>query len=473
MDSQLFSGSDPFYKIDPVISKYINDPNIISMLNPEMYFSGINSLTINQEVKSSNSVTSTPISTLTESTSGNINNAFYTDIGCGIIYSYNLSTSVLNKIVSNMPNLNKENIVKSHKSFDDKIRQVLETFSYKTLHDAINLLPVPLNISTGTNVFNNINLAVEEVKNMPTSKLTTLINLLGDTAKTCIIEMIIDDKHFNNYAANDFTPNSLNNNNSEISPTYSLLSTHKFFQLRKSLYNKLSIPSNILSESDDNVKLYVQKILSDLYIKCCCPLIHYDIINGFSVKFNETGDFINLRFCLLAKISYVRNFVIRFTSIFNNANNDESNITNTQNTSLIITRILQLLNDYIQRINNIDLNSNQDQLKNIMKKLHMLSDDVYDKSQKIQTIKSKIDHGQLSLRNITPINNIMSLNYKKAVFKFYGLLIFIVFYVIIIGFLLFMFKTREVYISSIIVIIVILIIKFFDFIIKLLWNNKS
>lgn len=473
MDSQLFGGTDPFYKIDPVINKYINDPNIISMLNPEMYFSGINSLTINQEIKSGNNITSTPISVLTESTSTNINNAFYTEIGCGIIYSYSLSTSVLNKIISGMPNLNQESIVKSHKSFDDKIRQVLETFSYKTLHDAINLLPVPLNNLTGTNVFNNINLAVEELKNMPTSKLTTLINLTADTAKTCLTNMIIEDKHFNSYAANDFTPNSLNNNNSEISPTYSLLSTHKFFQLRKSLYNKLSIPSNILSESDDNVKLYVQKVLSDLYIKCCSPLIHYDIINGFSVKFNETGDFINLRFCLLAKISYVRNFVIRFASIFNNAYNDESNVTNTKNTSLIITRILQLLNDYIQRINNIDLNSNQDQLRNIMKKLHMLSDNVYDKSQKIQTIKSKVNHGQLSLRNISPINNIMSLNYKKTIFKFYGLLIIIALYVIIMGFLLYMNKTREVYVFSIIVISVILTVKFFDFIIKLLWNKKN
>lgn len=472
MDSQLFRGTDPFYKVEPVINRYINDPNVISMLNPEMYFSGISSLTINQEIQSGNTIISTPVSALTNDNGKSINDAFYTEIGCGVIYSYNLSTSVLNKIISGMPNLTQENIVKSHKSFDDKIRQILETFSYKTLHDAINLLPVPLNKSDNTNNFFNINLAVEELKNMAKNKLTTLINLTGDTAKSCLINLVIEDDKFNSHTANDFTPNSLNNNNSEISPTYGLLSTNKFFQLRKSLYNKLSIPNNILSESDNNVKLYIQKILCDLYIKCCSPIIQYDIINAFSVKFNSTGDFINLRFCLLAKISYVRNLIIRFVSIFNSADNDETNITNTQNTSVIITRILSILNDYIQRINNIDLNSNQDQLRNIMKKLHMLSDDVYNKSQKIQTYKSQVDNGQLSLRNITSMNDKINLKYNKTILKFYGIVIFIFFYILIIGFFIYSQKTKEIYIFSSIVILTILVIKLFNFIVSSIWNKS-
>ncbi len=467
MDNQLFSGSDPFYKIEPVINRYIKDPNIISMLNLGIYLSGINNVVVNVETSSSNGIISIPVSSLTSSNSGNISTAFYTEIGSGVIFNNGPLTSILNQIVVGMPNLNNDSITKSHKSFDEKMRQIFETFSYKALLGAINNLSVPLNTATDSNVFSNINLAVEELKNMPNSKLLTLINIIADLAKDTLINMITSDDSFNEAASNDFTLSALNNNNNETSPTYLLLGTNKFFLLRQTLYNNLVIPSNILGESDGNVKLYVQKLLSDLYIKCCCPLVQYDIISAFSAKFQKTGDFVNLRFSLLAKITYLRNFIINFVSIYNSAQNDDTNIINTQNTNTIITRILNLLNSYLQQVNNIDINSNQDQLRNIMKKLHLLSDDIVEKSQRIQNVKSQVDNGQLTLRNMNINYDIISKKYKNSYYKWNFLVLLLLLYIIISGVILYIGKTGVIYIFSAIVILTIIIFEFFRFIVKL------
>lgn len=475
MDNQLFSGSDPFYKIEPVINRFIRDPNLIYMLNPAQYLAGIDTLVVNLETNTNgagSSVISTPISTLTSITGNNMGTAYYNEIGNGIIFSSGPKTTVLNQIVSGMPNFTDSSVSKNHKSFDDKMRQVMERFSFFTWNIAINLLPVPLNSSCSDSnncVFNAINLACEELRNMPVSKKTTLMNLVADTGKNCMIDIVMNN--FDEAAANDFTPNSINPGNSNTSPDYSSLTSKKFFEFRRALYNRLDIPANILSESDINVKLYVKKILSDLYIKSCYPAIQYDIISAFAAKFQKTGDFINMRFSLLAKITYVRNWITEFVSIYNNATADDTVIANTQNTNTIITQILTLLNTYLQRVNNIDLNSDQDQLKKIMKQLHLLSDEVNDSSQKIDTLKDSVNKGQLSLRNTVYMSELMDKKYNNTQNIFYLLIIVAIILLIIYGVLLFLNMNKQLYILSGCIIAVLLLTQVISFIISL--YNKS
>lgn len=173
-----------------------------------------------------------------------------------------------------------------------------------------------------------------------------------------------------------------------------------YYLLRTILIDYYDIDSKIIYEDDPLVYVFMKKLLIDLYIKCCYPLIQYDLIDSLLAYYTDKGDFVNARFALLAKILFTYHVVKELSTNIK----DSSNPNDTYELPNEIKNIFpNVISQYIKRNNKGDINSNatstENRLIEIIKELRLLSNDVISASDKKKIYREAIANNQLTLRN--------------------------------------------------------------------------
>lgn len=187
-----------------------------------------------------------------------------------------------------------------------------------------------------------------------------------------------------------------------------------YYKLRTNVVNNLIVTSNNtvnkksatvavadLPAANEDILLYMKRIVVDLYIKCCYPLVYYDLFGALLKRYADDGDFVNVRIALLAKVFYVYN-MLDYINTVASSNQGSLNPATTSNLNNIYTSIVTNLNNYITRLNNLDVvdASGRNTMKEIVKDLQNLSTNVVQQSTDIDSLRNDIASNQLALRNI-------------------------------------------------------------------------
>jgi hypothetical protein len=112
-------------------------------------------------------------------------------------------------------------------------------------------------------------------------------------------------------------------------------------------------------------------------------------------------------------------------------------------------------------MNDIDMNTEPGKkaLKDIIKSLHKLSDDVVNQSQQMESMKAEIKDNQLALRNIIANNEILRTQYLAKKFEFWLIVFLLVVLVGVCGALIIFNMSQFVFYIAGAILISILIMK--------------
>lgn len=165
-----------------------------------------------------------------------------------------------------------------------------------------------------------------------------------------------------------------------------------YYRLRSSMLDFFNLDKNITSEDDREIRLFMKKLIVDLYIKTCYPVIHFDMLDALQQKYIKAGDFINSRLCLVAKC------VLTFYLV-----TEVDKIGNSTSTSETASTIQDNIVKYLARNSKADVMSSSqtsDQMTSILKDLHKISDSVETNSDKSVSLQKAISENQLTLRSV-------------------------------------------------------------------------
>lgn len=171
------------------------------------------------------------------------------------------------------------------------------------------------------------------------------------------------------------------------------LTKKHYYKLRSLMYDYFIMDKTITQEDDRNILLFMKKLLVDIYIKTCYPLLHYDLLNMLMIRYVRQGNFINARFALVAKCVLTCVLVMRVNTLANNA-------TVTPTADSITNNIIT----YIRRNNNGDITSTDSadqQMNNILRNLHKLSNSVAKDSNDMVLLQKAIADNQLTMRTVS------------------------------------------------------------------------
>lgn len=183
-----------------------------------------------------------------------------------------------------------------------------------------------------------------------------------------------------------------------------------YYMFKNMMIQKYSVDKNILVENDNRVDLFMRKLLIDIYIKTCYPLIHYDFIDTLMKKYVSLGDFVNARFALLAKCMFTYRFVRK---LLESATNVPTSISVDFPTNML---------EYLKRNNGQGIGSTTStaqNLKEIIADLHKMSNNVSEASRKTEILKTAITDNQLSMRTLITAINEKRARHRLYVIEFY------------------------------------------------------
>lgn len=233
-----------------------------------------------------------------------------------------------------------------------------------------------------------------KVQALTGSQLIDIQSFLRTTAKAAldeIINQIIRKSSADpNYIAetSNFAKDFVNfNDGNNDTKTY-----YKYFKAL--MVNKMIFPTTIFSEPRFEVEVCVKKLLADIYIKTCYPMIHFDLMNSMMQYYASKGDFVNTRFALFAKSVFLYNIV--------NTLNEKTPSTVTKS-KVVETDFYTILNTYYQNIRKIDMTNSSDwneQEKRLLYNLHAYSDEVVKNSKFVTALSKSIHDNQISLKTV-------------------------------------------------------------------------
>lgn len=302
----------------------------------------------------------------------------------------------------------KGDVTKSNTVFDDYMRGIISAACLKCMWDAASHA-YPVN--DGTSSSETLDMAAMVVTTNVASnpaKLKQVFQHLSDTAKESLRLALAGMPQ----VRTDIMSNFNNTSTSFTRPLY--------YYLRTDMINKLNFPSTAIPAQEDDVSIYIKRILTDLYIKTCYPLLHYDFIDGMMRRYAVEGDYINVRIALLAKVFMTFYFV---QYINKNVFAVDTTLTSERknNYNDMFTRINTNINNYMTGLNNIDVNSTpgKNVLADIIRSVHDISNKVVQDSQDIDGVRLEIDQYQKGLRNIVANNEIMKHAFTVKVIEFW------------------------------------------------------
>ncbi len=343
----------------------------------------------------------------------------------------------------------KGDVTKSNTVFNEYMRGIISAACIKTMWDA----------ATALYPINNGSLQAPDTLDVAAMMITTnlasnpgrfkqLFELVSNVAKDVLREAFKDMPQIRT----DIMSNFNNSAGSFTRPMY--------YYLRTSIIDKLQIPSNIMGPVEDNSIVYIKRILADLYIKTCYPLLHYDFINAMMMRYADEGDYVNVRIALLAKVfityyfvEYIEKYIFSPDTLLTKERKDSYGD--------MFNRISTNVNNYLTSLNNIDVNSTpgKNVLADIIRSVHDISNKVVADSQDINEIKDQIDQNQKALRNILANNEIIKDSFNVRVIEFW-ISVAVVFTILIVCSVLLVLNMHQYvfYVTGSVIIAIILII---------------
>lgn len=369
------------------------------------------------------------------------------------------TTIINNEMRTNDIVRNSNDITKSHKAFDNYMRGILNAVSTQMMISSMRFL---YPITGVTKVGPALDDAVTTVVNgLSSSKKRNAIDLVSGVVQKTLADILAPMQNIRTDIMIDFN----NNSSGFTSPL--------FYLLRSKSISNLYFPPNILSEDNDQVLIYIKKVMVDMYMRLSFPVLHYDFIDGLMKKYAASGDFVNVRIALLAKIFLTYYFV---SYIYDNIfiPNEQSlapDVAKSYRSTL--DNIQSKLNSYLTSINNIDVSGSpgKNPLGDIITELHKLSSDVVVQSKDINGVKEEIQTNQLALRNLISNLELMRSDYDGKVSKFWIVFGMIIGLVLLAGALMFIKRPTWVYYVVGLMIIILLIIKLVELIKYFLAKN--
>lgn len=463
--SFLYESSDKkkpaVYSIDTLLFTYTNKDTFNNNLVPSTFFNNIDTVQLKREKVADVSARSgevdegikLPLTTDIAFTENAADSEIRVDIGRGKQMPISILT-MINDASKNVFVIN--NASKSHKAYDSYMRGILSAVCSYCMREALRrVYPIP-NVTTQS-LLEGAQILSEGISN---GKRDLAFNIVSETSRKCLIDIL------NKYTKirTDIVSNFNNTSNSFTRPLY--------YQLRSDMLTKLYLPTNVIPDMEDYPMLYIKRIVVDTYIKTCYPLLHYDFMEAMMQKYADSGDFVNVRIALLAKIFFVHYFV---DYIRENIFLPDNQLTASKKVEFqsIINVINTNLNNYLVSLNNINMSSTpgKNELADIISSLHKLSADVVQKSQNSETLKEEIRTNQLALRNVISNSEDMQQKYKAKVFEFVFNVVLVILFVIVCGVLLVFNKPKYVYYVAGAVIVSVLLVKLVVMIKKLLGKN--
>lgn len=420
------------YDIDPLILSYIGTDNGDSKgfkdyLHPESFFRAISSISLKSEtpgdvmgrIVESPKMSYTPLTRGVVFTDNATANEVYTQVSVNENDDMPIATltTIIREIRDNgqVPSGTTEDNV--HSSYNSFMRDLITTFCKSMYKNAIDILGNTIDPNTSTNpkyplVLNNaLILFARETSNQ--RKELAFLSVDTTTQNVCR-DILIAANQIPTNILNDFN----NSTNNFVGPFY--------YQLRTEIIKQISLPSSVLLQrienTDESLLLYLNKVVSDLYIKTCFPLIHYNFLDSMVEKYGKIGDFVNVRLALLAKVLFTHSFINYILNLLPVptlvSGGSGLSVPEINELSSIIKSKLAYIEQYLTLLNNIDVTSTpgKNAMQNIITSLHTLSNKVVTQSKDINVLQKDIEHSQLSLRNlITNVNNAKEIYYKTVV----------------------------------------------------------
>ena len=311
-----------------------------------------------------------------------------------------LSKNLMNKPIYKNKELNTLFSNVSHTEFDTYLSEINTAIGVVYLKKAYSKLvetqtqqtSVPSGISDADRF------AVEEGDRIRLSAITNLrvINvgwklepLLDDLRIASKVTLYSIITKLPSYSASTFIKGFASRDN--MTPTGT--SKGYYYLYRTLMYDYFRIDKKVFYEDDAKIDLFARKLIIDLFIKCCYPLIHYDLIDVLMKHYTNVGDFVNARFALLAKCIFTYNIVNELVTSMDTADVSE----------VIKVEFTTHLTSYIKKNNSGDFHSDKStdqKIKDIVIELHKLSNKVISTSDTTDLLSDAIEKNQLSMRNI-------------------------------------------------------------------------
>lgn len=488
-------GSNAAYLVNPLMIQLNNlkDGNFQSVINPDKY---LKTLTLSPSFSNiplyfqDNSNINAKIlsdSVSVPDTSLGSNSPYVSTIDTTIspqnMYDGVKITTILNNLVTNVnPSIynfavtspSAVNIASYHSNFNDFLTLIMISICDPFYNSALPLLSVPQVANTP------LVDAVMNVRSLYTSKIKTLRTYMDNLLKTSFNKALLKP-----------TSATTDDNGNFIDLTTGSFGHSFFYYLRQTMTASMSLPTSVFpSGLDANTSLFIKQLCSDLHIKTNCPLIQFMYLDGLKNIYVSKGDFINMRWCILAQVNYVYQWIkFIYSSIINNVVNNTLTANDIANYSVLaqalastpydntISKIIQQLKNYMDVLNtnfktgtsfmNTTYTASTQSLVNQLRNLTASSES---DSKTLATKQKDISTTQMALRSYSDaIGNIKD-SYKGQVLEFNILLAIVIVIICVTGVFIVLKKPHFVIIGSIIVVIAVLVFKLittiFNFFVK-------
>lgn len=232
-----------------------------------------------------------------------------------------------------------------------------------------------------------------------------------------------------------------------------------YYLYRSLMIDKFVIDKSIVYETDSKIEMFMRKLLVDLYIKCCYPLIHYDLITMLQDRYTAIGDFVNARLAILAKCIFTYNMVRAVIS-----NIPEAPVS-------LSTEFLSNVVAYIGKMNRGESASMDDNLLKIIKDLHTMSNDVASSYTAMDDYKKAITQNQLTMRSLLAAIESRKKDVAKRYIEFYVVVVLLFILIGTVGVLYFLERYNYGIIATGVVIVAIALFQLVKLIVSFVKKN--
>lgn len=446
----LFQSNDAKkpYNIDNLLFQLISESGFTNTVNINGYLKDVSTVDIKREDSDvvrkfigivlpgesplpANVQAPAPQQTYSFTDDATVNDVFIT-----ITPAANLSGSTYSKIITDVTTSNStsDDVVKDHTQFRNYLFDIIEDVVKYNFDEAKKKL--------GTLVYNlpdsdprqNVYDPVVFLYNMKITRLGSLIKNLRDACVLAFKELLDKSPVVTSGNMTDFRNGGFN--------------SKLYYDLRSAMINKLDVKT-FYNNIDENQVIYFKKVVTDMFLKTCYPLVHMLSMQAMLEWYANQGDYVNVRVIVLAMTYYVF-YTLKALYTMNvsiQPNQFQLNQANMNNLNIIFNK----LTAYITNNNKINVNSEStanDEMKNLVIDLHDLSRNVSNANKDIQHLKKAIKDNQLAMRNILFNIEVKRKEYNRAKTEFIVVLIILLLFTVLNVVLLIMKMPTIVYYTS-------------------------
>jgi hypothetical protein len=398
---------DPVYKVHPVTRWYIGDPTwdtaATMILNLDSYLRNVKGVTLANEDaagvtarKAARNNTSERFDII-RSTREFSEDAAEAEVNARIDHSEALSPAVVMGALEQAEfNDRSEVTEETYASFR---RQILSSISFLKFNQALSLLH-----PHGRKEENpaNLNEATEALDNgTEGSRRVLLFQIVLSTCEKLLKGMVSQMQDGEEEAS------AIRN----LSVHFGGFRAPFYYNLRTELAKSLAIPESVIPGYHADVMVYIKKILADIYIKTCYPLIHHDFLFAIQVAAAQRGDFVNLRLSGASAMLLAHSYVRHVHDNHYNANYGSLSLPQRTKYSSILKRCFTILQNHLKSMNEAFGSTVEAE---VLRDLHKMSKENVQTSEKNQGLRSSTEEHEVSYRRVFQTHRIAEAKARAA-----------------------------------------------------------